>query len=140
MLVAAPSSEQVCGSCAEVIGVGHLAYWLPFRGFRCTDCGPWPEAGTLQADADHSEHRRRALELAARIARAPGYRPMRIVRARNLRVGDVAQHPDTHQLGQVAELHGYPDHVDVVLVDRCVWHLAPAVTLEVRHRTVELES
>ena len=63
-----------------------------------------------------------------------------IVRACNLRVGDVAHHPESYQLAQVGELRCYPALVLVVTLDGCWWRLEPDALLEVLHRVVEVES
>lgn len=60
-----------------------------------------------------------------------------IVLARNLRIGDVAEHPDTHQLAQVAALRVQPADVHVLTLSLCHWHLEPGRAVAVLHRIVE---
>lgn len=153
MLVSARRSRR-CAVCLEPVKVGELGYWTAAapasRPLRCMRCGEWPaelegrfDAGLLAENQARARDlvqaivARRAFERPARMRYGD---PVRLVRARNLRVGDVVEHPQTHQLAQVGELHGFPDHVDVVTLTSCRWRLEPGELLEVRHRIVELEA
>lgn len=134
--------------------MGDPGYWWkgapPTRPLRCMRCGEWPAELADRFDpALLAENQARARELVQAIAARQAFEaparmrygdPVRLVRACNLRVGDVTEHPTSHQLAQVAEVHGFPDRVEVVTLTGCRWQLEPGTLLEVRHRIVELEA
>ena len=66
--------------------------------------------------------------------------PERYVAADCLRIGDVAEHPASHQWGQVVELREWFEHVDVRIVGGCRWRFRSAELLRVHHRVVDIEA
>lgn len=56
------------------------------------------------------------------------------VRACNLHVGDVIEHPETHQLGQVGRLHLYPEAVVLFTIAGYRWQLEPGRALRLEYR------
>lgn len=153
-MLARAQTGRRCVVCYGLIHKGEHAYWCEVPAgsnvwqLRCTRCGEWPSEVDAISAADPeliAVNRQRAAELAASIASRPGYVPperqtYQWTRARNLRIGDVAEHPDSCQLGQVAELHARPEAIEVLLIDRCRWTLDPGTVLKVHHRVVEVSS
>ena len=57
-----------------------------------------------------------------------------VVRAVNVHIGDVVEHPESHQLGQVGRVSIVNDRVFVLLIDGCRWHLGGDTLLGLHHR------